>query len=164
MGISGTIGGRKPGESVFRALMAAVVFLAIGFGFGAGLERSGVLPGANACETLSADHGFETFVEAWNLVQDNYVDRSAVDSTRMAYAAVEAMLDTLGDVGHTRFLSPDALREEEDLLAGKLEGIGPRLRSEMGKQSRPSPDRRPSKPVCDRETSYSASMARTPPD
>jgi carboxyl-terminal processing protease len=124
MGISDTNGGRKPEESIFRALLAALVFLAAGFGLGAGLERSGALPGATICERPSADHGFETFVEAWNLVQDNYVDRSAVDSTRMAYAAIQSMLDTLGDTGHTRFLSPDALREEEDLLAGKLEGIG----------------------------------------
>ena len=124
MGISGTIGGREPGQSILRVMLAALVLVGAGFGVGAGLERSGALPGANVCETPSADHGFETFVEAWNLVQDNYVDRSAVDSTRMAYAAISAMLDTLGDVGHTRFLSPDALREEDDLLAGKLEGIG----------------------------------------
>ena len=124
MGISVMTGGRKPGQSVLRALLAALVIMGAGFGLGVGLERSGALPGANVCESPSADHGFGTFVEAWNLVQDHYVDRSAVDSTRMAYAAVQAALDTLGDVGHTRFLSPDALREEQDLLAGKLEGIG----------------------------------------
>jgi len=104
-------------------LLAALVLASAGFGVGVTLERSGALPGAGVCEP-GADHAFGAFVGAWGLVQDHYVDRSAVDSTRMAYAAIQAMLDTLGDVGHTRFLSPDALREEEDLLSGKLEGIG----------------------------------------
>jgi carboxyl-terminal processing protease len=119
-------------SAITRALLAALVLVGVGIGVGATLERSGALPGANTCETPSADHGFETFAEAWNLVQDNYVDRSAVDSTKMAYAATSAMLDTLGDVGHTRFLSPDALREEDDLLAGKLEGIGAEVTIQNG--------------------------------
>ena len=132
MRILGTIGGRKPGRDILRALLVALVFVGLGLGLGAALERSGVLPGANAGETPSADHGFGTFVEAWSLVQDHYVDRPAVDSTKMAYAAIQAMLETLGDVGHTRFLSPDALREEQDLLAGKLEGIGAEVTIQNG--------------------------------
>jgi carboxyl-terminal processing protease len=133
MAISGITQGPKPGQGILRALLAALVLVGAGFGLGVGLERSSALPGANVCETPSADHGFETFVEAWDLVQDNYVDRSAVNSTRMAYAAIQAMLDTLGDTGHTRFLSPDALREEEDLLAGKLEGIGAEVTMRNGR-------------------------------
>jgi carboxyl-terminal processing protease len=124
MGISGTTGEPRPRRRVFRALLAALVLVGAGFGVGAALERSGTLPGPSACEAPGADHAFGAFTQAWGLVQDHYVDRSAVDSTKMAYAAIQAMLETLGDVGHTRFLSPDALREEQDLLAGKLEGIG----------------------------------------
>ena len=132
MTISGTTGERRPRREAFRALLAALVLVGVGFAVGATLERSGTLPGAGACEAPSSDHAFGTFVEAWNLVQDHYVDRSAVDSTKMAYAAIGAMLDTLGDVGHTRFLSPDALREEEDLLSGKLEGIGAEVTIQNG--------------------------------
>ena len=132
MGISGSTGERRSRRAAFTTLLAALVLVVAGFAVGTTLERSGALPGASVCEAPSGDREFTTFVEAWNLVQDHYVDRSAVNSTKMAYAAIGSMLDTLGDTGHTRFLSPDALREEEDLLAGKLEGIGAEVTIQNG--------------------------------
>ncbi len=120
----------KPWQAISRALLVVLALVIAAFALGVSLERSGVLPGAS--QAPAADHEFDTFLQAWNLVQDDYVDRSAVDSTRMAYAAISAMLDTLGDVGHTRFLSPAALKEEQDLLAGNLEGIGAEVTIENG--------------------------------
>ncbi|MCZ7570524.1 MAG: S41 family peptidase [Ardenticatenaceae bacterium] len=67
---------------------------------------------------------FRPFWEAWNLVTEHYVDPAAADPQRMTYGAIRGMLDTLGDVGHTRFLSPEDRKLEETSLAGQFAGIG----------------------------------------
>ena len=43
---------------------------------------------------------------------------------KMIDGAIEGMLDTLGDNGHTRYLAPDVARAEREELSGKFEGIG----------------------------------------
>jgi len=42
----------------------------------------------------------------------------------MAYGAISGMVDSLGDTGHSRFLSPEMVRQEHNLAKGELEGIG----------------------------------------
>lgn len=44
--------------------------------------------------------------QAWNDIDKNYVDKSAINHQKMDYAMITAMVDTLGDTGHSRFLSP----------------------------------------------------------
>ncbi len=85
------------------------------------------IPGLMAGEPLTVVPTFRVFWEAWNLVNAHYVERSAIDQTRMTYGAIEGMLDSLGDFGHTRFLSPQALRDEREAISGRLEGIGAEL-------------------------------------
>jgi carboxyl-terminal processing protease len=67
---------------------------------------------------------FQVFWQAWNLAERYYVDKTALDPKRMTYGAISGMLDSLGDVGHTRFLTPEDLKAEQEALAGKLQGIG----------------------------------------
>ncbi len=68
--------------------------------------------------------------EAWNVVDHNYVDRSALDAQRMTYGAVSGLIDSLGDAGHSRFLTPDEVRREHDALSGSgsagIAILGPR--------------------------------------
>ncbi len=45
------------------------------------------------------------FNQAWSIVDQNYVDRKAVNYKQMSYQAIQAMLAVLGDTGHTRFLT-----------------------------------------------------------
>ncbi len=42
----------------------------------------------------------------------------------MTHGAIAGMLDSLGDVGHTRFLSPEEVSRLGDELSGRLDGIG----------------------------------------
>jgi carboxyl-terminal processing protease len=109
----------------FLAVFLAVALL-VGAGFGAGvaLDRSAALPGSVYPEPTSVVPTFNVFWEAWDLAQQHYVDRKALDPTQMTYGAIEGMLDSLGDVGHTRFLSPETLKAEQEALSGHLEGIG----------------------------------------
>ena len=63
------------------------------------------------------------FQQAWNDVDQNYVDRKAVDYKQMSYQAIRAMVDVLHDTGHTRFLTPADVQAENQQLSGTFTGI-----------------------------------------
>ena len=71
-----------------------------------------------------AKPAFQRMADAWNTIQQHYVDQSAVQPPQLAYGAIGGMVDALGDTGHSRFLSPDMLKVEHDATQGKFEGIG----------------------------------------
>src|SRR5262249_45579551 len=60
--------------------------------------------------------------QAWNDVDQNYVDRKAVNYKQMSYQAIRAMLDVLHDTGHTRFLTPADVQAENQNLSGIISG------------------------------------------
>ena len=75
---------------------------------------------------------FAIFWEAWDYVVAHFVDRERVDFTAMTYGAIEGMLASLGDKGHTTFLSPDAVQLHQTSLQGSFEGIGAYVSMEEG--------------------------------
>jgi carboxyl-terminal processing protease len=75
---------------------------------------------------------FAIFWEAWDYVVSHFVDRERVDFTAMTYGAIEGMLASLGDEGHTTFLPPDALKLHHTSLEGSFEGIGAYVSMEEG--------------------------------
>src|SRR5438132_646869 len=70
---------------------------------------------------------FRPFWEAWRLVDRYYVDRGAVQPERMTRGAISGMLASLGDIGHTSYLTRSEFEELEKGLAGNLQGIGARI-------------------------------------
>jgi carboxyl-terminal processing protease len=62
--------------------------------------------------------------DAWNKIDQNYVDRKDIDYKKMAYAAINAMVQSLGDTGHSRFMAPQDVTHENQQLNGKFTGIG----------------------------------------
>ncbi len=64
------------------------------------------------------------FQKAWNTVDKNYVDRKAINYKQMSYDAIRAMLNDLGDTGHTRFMTPQDVQSEQQQLSGTFAGIG----------------------------------------
>ena len=62
--------------------------------------------------------------DAWNKIDQNYVDRKNMDYKKMAYAAITAMVQSLGDTGHSRFMSPQDVKNERQLLNSNFTGIG----------------------------------------
>lgn len=67
------------------------------------------------------------YAQALDKVSEDYVDRKAVDPKKQTYAAIEGMLDSLGDEGHTRFLTPEEVKRNKEGLSGTYVGIGVQL-------------------------------------
>jgi len=63
-------------------------------------------------------------LQAWNIIDQNYVDRRAINYQQMSYDAIKTILGDLGDTGHTRFLSPQEVKAEQQQLSGTFAGVG----------------------------------------
>lgn len=81
----------------------------------------------------AAQGDFALMAEAWNTIQAHYVDRPALKPVALTYGAITGMVDALGDTGHSTFLSPQMLKQEEAVTKGKFEGIGVEVRMKSGR-------------------------------
>jgi carboxyl-terminal processing protease len=67
------------------------------------------------------------YVEAMRAIQEDYVDQEEIDPEEQTYGAIEGMIDSLGDEGHTRFLAPDEVEKSREAISSTYVGIGIRL-------------------------------------
>lgn len=112
-------------RSVVRVL--ALVFLVLAAVLGAYLYgRSQGLAGLSEADRENV----ELYAEALDTVRDDYVNQEAVDPREQTYAAIEGMLDSLGDEGHTRFLTPEERQQNRQGLSGTYVGVGIQIESE----------------------------------
>jgi carboxyl-terminal processing protease len=106
-------------------LVAPLLGLVFVVGIGGGYLGSRWVDSSYPCpESAAVCENFQNFWRTWDLVNEHFVDPQALQSDKMIDGAIEGMLDSLGDRGHTRYLSPDAARAERQSLDGKFEGIG----------------------------------------
>jgi carboxyl-terminal processing protease len=61
--------------------------------------------------------------EAFQFINDEYVDYSLVDPTKMSEEAIRGFIEALGDP-HMTYISPEQMRMSRDDLAGEFFGIG----------------------------------------
>jgi carboxyl-terminal processing protease len=94
--------------------------------FSFGLIACQLLPASTVPNTVppEAESDFRLMAEAWNTIQRFYVDRAAVKPQLMTYGAISGMVDSLGDTDHSRFLTPEMVKQEHNFSKGELEGIG----------------------------------------
>ncbi|MBI4038134.1 S41 family peptidase [Candidatus Daviesbacteria bacterium] len=69
---------------------------------------------------------FKLFWDTWDLVSREYLDKKAVDPTKMFYGAIQGMVQGIGDP-YTVFLPPDAQKSTQEGLNGSFEGVGIQL-------------------------------------
>jgi carboxyl-terminal processing protease len=81
---------------------------------------------------FDAKADFALMAQAWNAIHDHYVDRASVKPVPLTYGAISGMVAALGDTGHSAFLSPEMIKEEEEFTAGKYQGIGAEVRMKEG--------------------------------
>ena len=62
--------------------------------------------------------------EARRVIQENFVDREAATDERLQTGALSGMVDILGDIGHSRFMTPAMVEDQANYIAGEFEGIG----------------------------------------
>jgi len=116
-----------------KQFLVGILGIAAGlyFAFVLGRQVSGIsLPSAQIPSSAKSDFGL--MAEAWNSIQAHYVDRAAIRPRPLTYGAIIGMVDALGDTDHSRFLSPDMIKAEQDFTAGKYKGIGAEIRMKGG--------------------------------
>jgi carboxyl-terminal processing protease len=114
-------------ENLTRIRISVVIVLSISIGLILGIALDRQVINTQAIGTTAASNSsgnFQLLNDAWNIIQKNYVDRSAIDQTKLTYAAISGMVDGLGDTGHSRFLTPEMLKSEQTFTRGEFEGIG----------------------------------------
>ncbi|MEJ2325376.1 MAG: PDZ domain-containing protein [Chromatiaceae bacterium] len=115
---------RKTAPRVRRSLGILALFF-LGLIGGLAVDRvflAGMIPGAFIPMRWVQD--FRLMGQAWNLIESRYVDPAAVKPKKMTYAAISGMVGSLGDTGHSTFLTPEMSALSQDLSTGNFAGIG----------------------------------------
>lgn len=112
-------------------LIAILAFL-LGWQFG---QRKVELKWLNYQPTVSIENrqppenikvDFKLFWDTWDLLSRSYIDKGALDPTKMFYGAISGMVSSLGDP-YTFFLPPDVQKSSKEELDGAFEGVGIQL-------------------------------------
>lgn len=114
-------------------LIAVVLLLMLVTAFGAGaifgvtsplgytqLSSLRVVPS----DPVEAPEDFEVFWQALGIVEDKFIDRAQITDTELTYGAIKGMLASLGDEGHTTFLTPQEMEQQMSDIDGSFSGIG----------------------------------------
>lgn len=128
--------GRVFGKLLAFALIAAALALALFFGYLAGRAQS---PAAIEDAPKEDREALALYAEALNTVREEYVDRGATDPGTITQGAIEGMLGSLGDGGHTRFLTKQEMQQTREGLSGEYVGVGVQLEEEGGRVTVLSP-------------------------
>jgi carboxyl-terminal processing protease len=114
-------------NAVARVLALVVVLLATALGaYMVGRSQSPATPNEKDRESLAL------YAEALDTIRKNYVDEKNIDPKKETYGAIKGMLETLGDDGHTRFLTPEEREQNDQSLSGTYVGIGVQLVEKNG--------------------------------
>ena len=123
----------KTALKIFISLALIVMMFGAGLAGGVLIDRQVFLPQQQLVVPPAGEtKDFNLIIQAWETIQKQYVDQKAVDPTQMTYAAVSGMVNSLGDTGHSTFLSPDMLKSQNDYLQGQFDGIGAEVQMKDG--------------------------------
>lgn len=111
------------GVRILIYLLILPVFLGVGFAGGVLVDHFLITPSVASAQTQPSNN-LNLVNQAYQIIQQHYVDRSAVNQTQLEYGAVSGMVDALGDTGHSRFLTPQMVQEENNFTQGSFDGIG----------------------------------------
>jgi len=111
-------------------LVLPLLGLVLVFGVGSGFAMHYLVapiadsPDSSCPLSASACEEFAIFWEVWQITDEHFVDAEALNYPTMTEGAINGMLNSLGDEGHTRFLSAEAAQQWDESLSGEFEGIG----------------------------------------
>lgn len=116
--------GRPRAATIALAALVLCAVLFTAFAAGMVVERSVAGTPARAAATAQQDGAPASIDEVWNLVHSQYVDPSAINDDKMTKAAIDGMLQTLKDEGHTRYQTAAEASAENEQLSGAYVGVG----------------------------------------
>src|SRR3989344_1746422 len=105
-----------------KKILCGIILIA----FFAGFFVSGVWVGVNKIAYNVPQPGtidFSLFWDAYNKLQQNFIDSAKITNQKITYGAIEGMTNSLGDP-YTDFFNPDQAQRFQQDLAGSFEGIG----------------------------------------
>jgi carboxyl-terminal processing protease len=112
--------------------VSVVVVLFLGLTAGVILDRQFIAITNGRASAQDPSINTNLIIEAWNLIQKNYADQSALKPTDLTYGAISGMVNALGDTGHSTFMTPGMLKEAHNSLQGQFEGIGALMQMKDG--------------------------------
>ncbi len=102
-------------QSVARGMLwqTVVTSLLVIVAFASGWFGNAFVNRGNYVSPNSDEH---LILQAWDAVSNNFVDTNKINSKKMAYAAIDAMVNSLGDTGHSRFQTKAEFDDEQNQL------------------------------------------------
>jgi carboxyl-terminal processing protease len=88
-------------------------------------------PGSTATSGSSVA-GSALYNEALQIVKSHFVGRASVTDQQLLYGAIKGMVDSLGDTGHSTFLTPQEYAAFQSSLSASVAGIGVVMSSANG--------------------------------
>ena len=102
---------------IYSSALTICFFTIFALGIWVGVEKIAY------CVPQPENINFSLFLDAYNKLQEKFIDPEKIDDQKIIYGAIEGMAKSLGDP-YTSFFSPeDAQRFAQD-LSGTFEGIG----------------------------------------
>jgi carboxyl-terminal processing protease len=109
-------------------ILLLMVAIGAGFVFGTVATSQGFIPVTGFSQgeggTAAGELDMDLLRQASNTIRGNYADRETLEETNLTYSAISGMVDSLGDTGHSRFLTPEMVASERQAIQGQYEGIG----------------------------------------
>ncbi len=115
-------------SGAFRSRINIILALVLGLTGGVVMDRLAM----GTLSPFASSINFGLIAEAWNAIDRAYVDRTVVNPHTLTYGAISGMVDSLDDTGHSRFLSPDMVKDVRQIEQRRFEGIGAELRMKDG--------------------------------
>lgn len=114
-----------------RLPLVVGVVAAVLLAFGAGMVTNqvvatsgGILVGDGGSEPTSTLKDFNVYEQALSIVKNNFVGRASVTDQQLVYGSISGLVNSLGDTGHSVFLTPSQYKAEQSSLSGEFTGIG----------------------------------------
>ena len=117
-----------------RIVPAIIVILALIVAFSGGVIADRTLLAGPLRDPLppGSPPDFSLIREAWDRIDSVYVDRAALQSQPLTYGAISGMVSALGDTGHSAFLSPEMVRQQQSFMQGSYVGVGMEIQMKEG--------------------------------
>ena len=114
-------------------IVTFVIAMSLGLSSGIIIDRrllSNTTPAVTSSSSSTLD--MSLISQALSLIKQHYVDQAAASNTTLTYGAISGMVNSLGDTGHSRFMTPQEVTQENNFTTGKYDGIGAEVSQQNG--------------------------------